>query len=1108
MIASDIAGAILLEGDRVAIPGLTGFLNGGSLEASGEIGLRGLTVSGGEVTVQARGVAVEYPDDVDSEVDALLVFVPPTGGVGAPLLRGDVRVLRGAYRATVSLPALVAFNRGAVEPVAEASPDSLDALRLDISVSTDDDLVVDNNYGRFQAGADLRLQGTVGRPGVTGQAQLREGGEIFVLGGRYHLNESSISFTNPNAIEPDLDISATTKSSGAEVTVSLSGTLDRLQTDVTSSDPDVTNESVVSVLLGGNSLGREDALALLSGELLGVTGRRIGLDSLRVERGFDTDLIRQDPGLIAEDTDPSTRLTMSKRLRSDVEVILSQDLRQSGGISAAINYRPLRSVELRALQRDNSDRSFTVRHEISFGGGRSTARAAARPPEVASIAVDGAGADEAALRGRLRLKVGKRFDFVSWRDDVDRLERWLHERGHLEAKVRASRADAADGQVALTYRVALGPETTLEVAGTTVSSGLRRRLEDAWSNSIFDRFLLDELRREVALDLVHRNVVGAAVEAAVTESSAARKAVRVQVNGGQPASRRQVRFNGAEGIAPAALTDVLRARGLTDYLWIDPHVAVEPLRNHYVAAGYRSVRVVAELPRFDGDAAVLDMSIDEGPVTRLAGVTVEGGVGTLQAPVEQASRLPVGEPYRPADVDESRRRIESVYRRRGYNDVVVTPRVAIDDAALSAMVTFAVSPGPEQRLSDVAVSGAERTRPKEVVAALNLDPGTPVDFTRWAQARKRVYDTNVFRQVEVRPEAVPGPVNADGTQPMRARVTVAEWPAWRLRYGLQLSDYILTEANGTSLGLRSRDFGIVGDAQNRNVLGRAFTFGLYTRVERRLQSSSTYLTFPTLLGRAVQTNVFAATSRQDLTFDEDPDPDLHRRRQNLSIEQRIRRWHGFEASYGYRLTHEVLDAVDPEDPFLLDSRSGGSPARRCSIGATIRSTPPPAGSARSRPNGSAISTRVTIRSSCSAASSTTRRCGRSPSRRRRAPAARSSAICRSATGSSPVAPIRCVAMRRAAPGPREFGVATGGNAQLILNQELRTPLFRWVKGVLFFDAGNVFITDSGVSLRDLNVGYGVGLRFDTPFALLRLDLGIPARGGGGTRWYFGIGQIF
>ena len=79
-----------------------------------------------------------------------------------------------------------------------------------------------------------------------------------------------------------------------------------------------------------------------------MTGRAIGLDSLRLERGFDTDLVRQDPGLVAEDLDPSTRLTLSKRLRADVEVILSQDLRSSGGalggdqLSAAARRRAAR----------------------------------------------------------------------------------------------------------------------------------------------------------------------------------------------------------------------------------------------------------------------------------------------------------------------------------------------------------------------------------------------------------------------------------------------------------------------------------------------------------------------------------------------------------------------------------------------------------------------------------------------------------------------------------------------------------------------------------------------------------------------------------------------
>ena len=61
VIASDISGPILFEGDRISIPGFYGSVNGGSLDASGRVSIDGLQVTGGEIAFQARGVAVEYP---------------------------------------------------------------------------------------------------------------------------------------------------------------------------------------------------------------------------------------------------------------------------------------------------------------------------------------------------------------------------------------------------------------------------------------------------------------------------------------------------------------------------------------------------------------------------------------------------------------------------------------------------------------------------------------------------------------------------------------------------------------------------------------------------------------------------------------------------------------------------------------------------------------------------------------------------------------------------------------------------------------------------------------------------------------------------------------
>jgi len=1104
VIASDISGPIFFAGDRVTLGNLKGFLNGGDVEASGTARVLGVDVATGEFTLQARGVAVEYPQNVDSEIDALLQFAPGA----TPTLKGDVRILRGAYRATISLPALVAFN--ATRTVPRVEPGYLDRLRLDISVSTEDDLIIDNNYGRFEAGANVRLQGTGARPAVTGRAELREGGEVFMLGGLYRLNESTIAFSNPNAIEPDMNIAMVTRSNGADQTLTLSGTLDKLQTSVVSSDPNAS-PSLAALFVGGDStLNRDDALRLLSGELLGVTGRAIGLDSLRLERGFSGDDVRQDPGLIVENADPSTRLTLSKQLRSDVEVVLSQGIGQ-GALSGYVTYRPLRGVELRGTSLDNTDRLLSVRHDISFGGAKLEAAPRRVLGAVASVAFTGAPVeDEAALRGRLRLTAGDTFDFIRWRDDVERLQTWYRGRGYLEARVRASRADQADGRIALTYTVARGPATELRVEGMTVPARLRRQLEASWSDAVFDRFLLDEIRSALQFELIRRHVINAQVEAVVSATEPV-KVITATVRDGQTATRRRIVYEGATTLSPAQLDAEVVVWGLQDWGWLYPPLIANAITNQYDAEGHRAARVTAGEPMVVNGEALLTVTIDEGPVTTVASATVTGADAPLAESAEAIVAGLAGRPFRYGEVDAAVRQIETRYRNAGYNNVAVAPIVTAPADSVTADVRIDVTPGRQQRLAQVLVSGADRTRPGAVVNALGLDAGDPVNFTQWAQARKRVFDTNVFRQVDVRPEVLPTP-NADGTEAVNARVTVTEWPTWRLRYGLQLDDRSQADQGDDTSLARRRDLGVVANLQNRNVFGRAFAFGAFGQAARRLRSGNTYLTFPTLFGRAVQTNVFAAASRQDVPTDDTEEFFLRRMRTQLSLEQRIRRGRSLEITYGYRLKREVIDALDPEDPFYLAPLTG-----RFAASAFVDRRDDPFNASRGW-FGSFSVERVTEFESNDDAIKVQ---GTYYRYQALGPVLLASAV---RVGGSFLSPLSFSerfylggadtvrGYGESLLGPKTFtGSAQGGNALLILNQELRVPVYRWIRGVAFVDAGNVFEANSAIHLPALEVGYGVGLRLHTPFSIFRVDLGLPASRVNGqrtARWYFGLGHIF
>jgi outer membrane protein assembly factor BamA len=69
------------------------------------------------------------------------------------------------------------------------------------------------------------------------------------------------------------------------------------------------------------------------------------------------------------------------------------------------------------------------------------------------------------------------------------------------------------------------------------------------------------------------------------------------------------------------------------------------------------------------------------------------------------------------------------------------------------------------------------------------------------------------------------------------------------------------------------------------------------------------------------------------------------------------------------------------------------------------------------------------------------------------------------------------------------GFPTGGNGLVILNAELRVPVWRDLGAVAFVDAGNVFAVVDDLDLTRVRGSAGVGIRYRSPIGPLRVDLG-------------------
>ena len=382
----------------------------------------------------------------------------------------------------------------------------------------------------------------------------------------------------------------------------------------------------------------------------------------------------------------------------------------------------------------------------------------------------------------------------------------------------------------------------------------------------------------------------------------------------------------------------------------------------------------------------------------------------------------------------------------------------------------------------------------------------------WNQARKRLYDTGVFRSVDITAvplEAAPGGPDL----PVIARVMLEEWPSYQLRYGVQVID---ERAPAGAISDRGQ-VGVVGDLTRRNLFGRAITLGAAFRYDTVQQAVRGFMTLPSFLGRRVTSHLFGSRLRE--TFG----PDAFRsisERDGVTLEQQIRLREGLTVSYSYNFDrdHTFDEDFDPNDPFafdltvdiarlnasvILDRRDDLFNATRGWFHAsTVEWGVETLGSDlrflkylgqhyyyRGLPRGVVLASAVRVGLGHGFGQELI------PSERF------------FAGGGNTVR-----GYERDVLGPVGFfGDPRGGSASVVLNQEVRFPIWSIFGGAGFLDAGNVFATVSDVSFRELQVGAGLGLRAETPVGLFRIDYGFPlsrAEGDPLGLWFFSLGQAF
>jgi outer membrane protein assembly complex protein YaeT len=1121
--AENINAHLDLEGRRIVLTELNADVNGGTLKGSGDITLGQGTLTDVNIQLQANDVAYDAPLDLRSISDSDITITKNGDEI---LVSGKVTIdeagLTGDVNFDTGLLASMTARRK-LDLTEERNP-ILERVRFNVAVNTATPILVDNNLARAEIDSNLTVVGTPYETGLLGELTLLEGSEIRLNERRYETERGVLTFADERRIFPSFDLLLNTTAGTYDITIAVTGTPGDTETTLTS-DPTLPEPDIMAMLVTGRTLDdmRGEEYEVARAQVLSYLAGRVGSSLGRgLQQATGLSEVRIEPTLIANEADPSARLTLGQELTDDLKLVYSTNLTDSNDQIWVAEYDVTRRFQTRGVRQEDSSYRLDFRHDVRFGGQPEPRRAQRVKPTIAKLDFDvPAGTDETVVRKAFSVKAGDDYDFFEIRNGVQRVEESLIEQNYLQSRVKLERGVEAD-QAHLTLHVTPGPRVNLGFKGATPPRKIQDAVRTQWHRGVFDKQRADDGADTVREWLMGDNYLQAKVDYQIQDAANGEREVVFNIEPGPRSQKVVLAFEGASGISPNELDKIVEQQKLERQLFTDPIVVTELLERYYREQGFLTAEIDEPRYEYQDVTARVVLTVNEGPKYTVRQLTVSGN--TIYPTDLIVSQLPLvsGEPYVPAGAENALEKIRDLYWAKGYNDVRSDYALVQDRANGQVDVSFTINEGRQSVIAGISLSGNDRVSDHLVQEQIQLIDAQPLDLSALAKSRRNLYDTGAFSVVDITRRDIPESGSTDGAQgtPQEKQVAVEvklrEVQPFQIRYGASYD----TE----------RGVGGILDISNRNSLGGAREIGLRSRYDRQLHEGRLYLNQPALTYLPKTTG--SIYFREELNPETELTDPFDTSRKGVSIQQEMKLESLYVLTYGYKLERVhtltplleggILDEALTVSPLtttltretrdeILDASRGAFLSQAFSYSPGFLGSDQPYIKYLGqyfhyfplRPPTRKPFTNEIVRPRLVFATGV--RLGLAKGIGGIGVVPRSERFY--AGGSATMRGFEQNAVGTI--GPNRIPV--GGEGMLILNNELRMPLVSIFDGVVFVDIGNVYNRVSDISLTDLRTSTGVGLRVRTPWVLIRGDYGIviaPRPGEPRGRFYFSIGQAF
>ncbi len=369
--------------------------------------------------------------------------------------------------------------------------------------------------------------------------------------------------------------------------------------------------------------------------------------------------------------------------------------------------------------------------------------------------------EDGTIRSYMLVAPGDSFD----PDRVDRSLKTLYATG-LFQDVTITR----DGSV-LQVKVAENPLINQIVfeGDHRVTDATLRPLLELRPRAVFTPELAQSDRQKILDAYAKRGRFGTTVEPKIIKLDQNRVNVVFEINEGPSTLVSRISFVGNHAFGESRLRDVVSSREEAFYRFLSNSDTYDParidydkelLRRFYLKNGYADFEVrnaTAELAP-DRSSFFVTFTISEGAQYTVGSISVESKLPNLDGKdllrfVEQEK----GQVYDGEAIERSVNAVQDAALARGYNFVLVRPRIARDTAKHTVDLVFDVSEGPRIFVERIDIQGNTRTKDKVIRREMQLAEGDAFNAAAIRRSRQRLTDLGYFNTVNI--TSSPGSTN-------------------------------------------------------------------------------------------------------------------------------------------------------------------------------------------------------------------------------------------------------------------------------------------------------------------------------------------------------------